>query len=157
MWWSCSFRVILIHIFWDKHSPFFLNHLGSLCFHDQYQISNTSPKVWYRCSCVSICQGNWRAMHLFSLGIINGDSCLALQAFRSIYCQETASLVTQTIKNLPAMRETWVRSLGWEDLLEKGTAIDSRILAWRIHGQRSWVGYNPWGRKELGTAERLSL
>ena len=45
-----------------------------------------------------------------------------------------ASLVAQTVKNLPAMRETWVRSLGWEDPLEKGkgTATHSSILAWRI-------------------------
>ena len=42
------------------------------------------------------------------------------------------SLVAQTVKNLPAMQETWVRSLGWEDLLEKGKATHSSILAWRI-------------------------
>ena len=40
-----------------------------------------------------------------------------------------ASLVAQVVKNLPAMQETWVRSLGWEDPLEKGTAIHSSILA----------------------------
>ena len=43
-----------------------------------------------------------------------------------------ASLVVQLVKNLPAMRETWVRSLGWEDPLEKGKATHSSILAWRI-------------------------
>ena len=43
-----------------------------------------------------------------------------------------ASLVAQLIKNLPAMQETWVRSLGWEDPLEKGMATHSSILAWRI-------------------------
>ena len=43
-----------------------------------------------------------------------------------------ASLVAQLVKNLPAMRETWIRSLGWEDLLEKGKATHSSILAWRI-------------------------
>ena len=42
-----------------------------------------------------------------------------------------SSLVAQLVKNLPAMRETWVRSLGWEDPLEKGTATHSSILAWR--------------------------
>ena len=40
--------------------------------------------------------------------------------------------VAQMVKNLPAMRETWVRSLGWEDPLEKGMATHSSILAWRI-------------------------
>ena len=43
-----------------------------------------------------------------------------------------ASLVAQLVKNLAAMRETWVQSLGWEDLLEKGKATHSSILAWRI-------------------------
>jgi len=43
-----------------------------------------------------------------------------------------ASLVTQLVKNLPAMRETLVQSLGWEDPLEKRTATHSSVLAWRI-------------------------
>ena len=42
------------------------------------------------------------------------------------------SLVAQTMKNLPAMRETWVRSLGREDPLEEGMATHSSVLAWRI-------------------------
>ena len=52
--------------------------------------------------------------------------------------------MAQLVKNLPAMRETWVWSLGWEDPLEKGKATHSSILAWRI----SWtvelqrVGHN---------------
>ena len=43
-----------------------------------------------------------------------------------------ASLVAQLVKNPPAMRETWVQYLGWEDLMEKGKATHSSILAWRI-------------------------
>ena len=43
-----------------------------------------------------------------------------------------ASIVAQLVKNPPAKQETWVRSLGWEDLLEKGKATHSSILAWRI-------------------------
>ena len=43
--------------------------------------------------------------------------------------------MAQMVKNLPAMQETWVRSLGWEDPLEKGMATHSSILAWRI----SWT------------------
>ena len=42
-----------------------------------------------------------------------------------------ASPVVQLVKNLPAVRETWVGSLGWEDPLEKGKATHSSILAWR--------------------------
>ena len=43
-----------------------------------------------------------------------------------------ASLVSQMVKNPPAMRETWVQYLGWEDSLEKGMATHSSILAWRV-------------------------
>jgi len=63
-----------------------------------------------------------------------------------------ASLLAQLIKNLPAMRETWVWSLGWEDPLEKGKATHSSILAWRI----PWTGYSI-GSKESDTTERLAL
>ena len=42
------------------------------------------------------------------------------------------SLVAQMVKNLPAMQETWVRRLGWEDPLEKGMAMHSSILDWEI-------------------------
>ena len=57
------------------------------------------------------------------------------------------------VKNLAAMQETWVQSLGWEDTLEQGMATHSSILAWRIHEQRSLMGYSPWGRKESDTTE----
>ena len=62
------------------------------------------------------------------------------------------------VKNPPAVRETWVRSLGWEDPLEEGMATHSSILACRVPtGQRSLVGYNPWGCKELDMTRRHSL
>ena len=54
-----------------------------------------------------------------------------------------ASLVSQMVKNLPAMRETWVWSLGWVVPLEEGMANHSSILAGESHGQRSLAGYNP--------------
>ena len=47
-----------------------------------------------------------------------------------------ASLVAQTVKNLPAAWETYIQSLGWEDPLEEGIAAHSGILAWRIHMDR---------------------
>ena len=51
-----------------------------------------------------------------------------------------ASLVAQMVKNLLVMWETWVRSLGWEDLLEEGMATHSSILAWRIPMDRgAWL------------------
>ena len=55
--------------------------------------------------------------------------------------------MAQLAKNLPAVWETCVQSMGWEDPLEKGNATHSSILAWRI----------PWGRKESDTTEQLSL
>ena len=59
-----------------------------------------------------------------------------------------ASLVAQMVKNMPAIWETWVPGLGWEDPLEKGTATHSSILPWRI----PWT-YRPWGCKESDTTE----
>ena len=60
------------------------------------------------------------------------------------------------VKNLPAMWETWVRSLSWEDTLEEGMATHSSRLVWRIPMDRgAWQG--PWGYKELDTIEPLSL
>ena len=66
-----------------------------------------------------------------------------------------ASLVAQMVKRLPAMRETWVRSLGWEDPLEKETATHSSILAWKIPWTEKLVNYSPWGRTESDTTEQL--
>ena len=64
------------------------------------------------------------------------------------------SLVAQLVKNSPAMWETWVKSLGWEDPLKKGTATHSSILVWRI----PWTGESsPWGRKKSDMTEQLSL
>ena len=57
-----------------------------------------------------------------------------------------ASLVAQSIKNLPAMQETQVQPLGWEDPLEKGMATHSSILAWRI----------PW-TEEPGKLQSMGL
>ena len=63
------------------------------------------------------------------------------------------SLVAQMVKCLPTMRETQVRSLGWEGPLEKEVATHSSTLAWKIPWEK--VGYSPWGRKESDTTERL--
>ena len=67
-----------------------------------------------------------------------------------------ASLVAQMVKNLPAMQEIWVRSLGWEDPLEKGTATHSRILAWKISMDRGawWATVHGVAKSQLMT-ERL--
>ena len=65
--------------------------------------------------------------------------------------------MAQPVKNLPAMQETWVRSMGWEDLPEEEMATHSSTLAGESLGQRSLVGFSPWGRKESGMIERLII
>ena len=63
------------------------------------------------------------------------------------------SLVAQTVKNLPAMVETWVLTLGWEDPLEKGMATHAGILAWRIPmGRGGW-----WATVHEVTKSRTQL
>ena len=64
-----------------------------------------------------------------------------------------APLMTQAVKNLPAMQESWVRSLGWEDLLEKGMATHSSILAWKIPWTEEPGSYSPGSHKESGVTE----
>ena len=54
------------------------------------------------------------------------------------------------------LQETQVPSLGWEDALEKGIATRSNILPGEFHGQRSLVGYSPWGRKVSDLTEHVS-
>ena len=61
-------------------------------------------------------------------------------------------LVAQMVKNLPAMQETWVRSLGREDLLEMGMATHSSFLAWRI----PWTE-DPYRLQSMGSSEQLTF
>ena len=63
---------------------------------------------------------------------VHGISQSRIQELVAISFSRWASLVTQLVMNPPAMWETWVRSLGWEDPLEKRTATHSSSLAWRI-------------------------
>ena len=57
--------------------------------------------------------------------------------------------MAQLVKNPPTRRETWVRSLGWEDPLEKGTATHSSVLAWRI----PWTVQSMGSQRESDTTE----
>ena len=63
---------------------------------------------------------------------------------------ERASLVAQMVKTLPATRETWVRSLGWEDPLEESMATHSSILAWKIPTDREAWGLQSMGPQRAG-------
>ena len=82
--------------------------------------------------------------------IVDARNALLCTLMNALQCFG-ASLVAQLVKNPPAMQETWVWSLSREDPLEKGKVTHSSILAWRI----PWT--SPWGSKESGTTERLSL
>ena len=76
--------------------------------------------------------------------MINNDPTTNIQELLS-------SLITQSVKNLPAMQETWVRSLGREDPLENEMATHSRILAWEIPWIEEPGGLQPMGLQELDT------
>ena len=65
--------------------------------------------------------------------------------------------MAQTVKRLSMMWETQVRSLGWEDPLEKEMAIHSHTIPGKSQGQRSLVDYSPWGCKELDMTEQLHV
>ena len=82
--------------------------------------------------------------------------CPPLNGWLSLHPLLWASLLTQLVKNLPAMQETQVRFLGWEDSLEKEMATHSVFLPGKSHGQRSLAGCSPWGCKELHMTEWLS-
>ena len=87
------------------------------------------------------------------LGVTTGPHSTGLRSFRAMRLRITfqlvrASLVAQTVKNLPAMQETWVQSLVWEDPLEEGMATHSNILALRI----PWTE-EPGGRQTMKVTE----
>ena len=60
------------------------------------------------------------------------------------------------VKNQPAVQESWVQSLGWEDPLERKMATHCSILAWRISWTEELGGLQSWGCKESDTTEQLN-
>ena len=75
--------------------------------------------------------------------------------FDSFKVLNWASLVAQGLKRLPLIQETWVRSLDWEDPLEKEMTTHSSILAWRIPWMEELGGLQSTSRKESDMTERL--
>ena len=107
----------------------------------------------YRFSCV----------HLFSglLGVcLESHSNSVFNLSKNYWSVFWPSLVAQTVncRFLPAMQETWVQSLIWEDSPEEGNGnpIQYSCLE-NPHGQRSLAGYSPWGHKESDRTERLTF
>ena len=94
---------------------------------------------------------------LLSKGLLRVFSRTTIQKHQFFSAQPSLQLVTQMVKNLSSMQETWVWSLSQENSLEKGMAIHSSILAWRIPWTEAWwamvhglksVGHN-WARMQL--------
>ena len=78
-------------------------------------------------------------------------------AFTEVLLPPGVSLVAQMVKNLPAMQETHVLSLGWEDRLEKEMVPHPVFLPGESHGQRSLAVYSPWCCRELDTTEYANI
>ena len=83
-------------------------------------------------------------------------SLTSLSMIDSLLYIKWASLVAQMVENLPTMWETWVWSLGQEDLWRREWLPTPAFLPEKVHGQRSLMGYSPCGWKELGPTEQLS-
>ena len=88
----------------------------------------------------------WSLLKLLSIELVMSSNWFDLLAVQRTL---NSFLLAQLVKNLPAMRETWVQSLVWEDPLEKGKATHSR--PGEFHGL-----YSPWGHKESDMTERLT-
>ena len=98
------------------------------------------------------------AIHLCSQLYLIGKLCyyMTIEGYKWLYYYMWVSLVAQTVKRLSAMQETRVWSLGWEDPLKKEMQPTPVFLPGKSHGQRSLIGYRPWGCKESDTTS-LSL
>ena len=89
----------------------------------------------------------WDKVKVITDFVLPGSRLTALKSFSHLNFI-ISSLMAQMVKNPPAMWETWVRSLGWEDPLQEGMETHSNILSLEnLHGQRSLVGYSPWGHR----------
>ena len=90
-------------------------------------------QLWFACGCLS--PFSWNSLLRFSWSYILLELPFSPPLYWFVLSFIGASLVAQMVKNLPAMWETWVLSLGWEDPLKKGKTTHSSILAWRV----SWT------------------
>ena len=90
--------------------------------------------TYFVCMCVCVCVRACVRVHAHAwtcyIFFIHSTAGGRLGCFYSL--SGASSLAAQALRNPPAVRETWVRSLGWEDPLEEGMASNSSILAWRI-------------------------
>ena len=108
--------------------------------------SHSGPPPGLKQACCFLCLECWLqdSSHLFNVALPNP---LKLDPLSQ---PPWTSPVAQMVKNLPAMQETWVRSVGWEDPLEKEIATRSSILAWRISRTEEPGGLQPLGSRRGG-------
>ena len=96
---------------------------------------------------------NRKAWQAIVHGVAKSQTRLGDQVQHSTKTMRGASLVAQMLKNLPAMQETQVLSLGQEDPLEKGISTHSSVLAWKIPWTEEPGGLQSMGHKESDPAE----
>ena len=110
------------------------------------EVGNGDLSSMYSCLENPMDRGAWLATVQRLFGVTKSQTQLSNWAhtcYVHVY-KNRSSLIAHLVKNLPAMQETWVRSLGQEDPLEKEMTTHS---SGESHGQRSLAGYSPWGRK----------
>ena len=129
VWTHDSYRLVLCT------NNFSWNYENGLCFKSEF---------WFLCL--------WAEAAIESSGALEPD-----WGFGVHHPSYGASLIAQSVKNLPAVQETWVRSLGWEDPLEKEMATHSSILAWKIPWTEEPGGLQSMGSQRVGTTEQLTL
>ena len=136
---------------WPSLPPLSPSHPSgsSQCTSPEHPVSCIEPGL-----AIYFTYDNIHVSMLFSQIIPSSPSPTSFRTFKWII---RLSLAAQTVKNLPAMQETQVRSLGQNNPLEEDMASHSSILAGKLHGQRILAGYSPWGHKESDTTERLTF
>ena len=133
----------------------------SHCFWQEYFI----PSMWASVQQLDFFRVNNPRERSRKKRAISCDTILLSRVPSLLFCShlllQTSQVALKKKKkpnHLPVQEiaQTWVQSLGWEDLLEKDVASHSNILVWRTHGQRSLMAYSPQGCKEADTTQQLS-
>ena len=107
----------------------------------------TIARTWKQPRCPSADEWIRKLWYIYTMEYY---SAIKKNTFESVLMRWRASPVPQRVKNLPAMQETWVRFLGWEDPLEKEMATHSSILAWRIPWMEEPGGLQSMGSLRVG-------
>ena len=121
---------------------FILNLFMFLHFHWPASAHTNSVSLWFTSLCMSS-SGKESTCNAGDPGSVPGSGSSLAEGIGYPLPYSWASLLAQTVKNLPTVQEARVRSMGWEDPLEECMATLSSILAWRSLGQRTLADYSP--------------